>query len=73
MEDSGVQEDSILRWKVYEHQIRIGNEAMRTSQLGLLIDPKGDSSVSKVVPQLPCWTEALQWSKVIHKQILRKI
>jgi hypothetical protein len=35
-----------------------------TPQLGLLIDPKSDSSVSKVVQQLPCWIEALQESKV---------
>jgi hypothetical protein len=31
MEDSGVKEVSILRWKVYEDQIRVCNEAMRTS------------------------------------------
>jgi hypothetical protein len=36
-----------------------------TPYLGPLIDPKSDSSVSKVVQQLPCWIEALQGSKVI--------
>jgi hypothetical protein len=44
-----------------------------TSQLGLLIDPKSDSSVSKVVQQLPYWIEALQESKVIPKQPLKKV
>jgi hypothetical protein len=44
-----------------------------TPQLGLLIDPKSDSSVSKVVQQLPHWIEALQGSKDIHKQTLKKV
>jgi hypothetical protein len=43
---------------------RIWNETTRTSQLGLLIDPKSDSSVSKIVQQLPRWTEALQQRKL---------
>jgi hypothetical protein len=38
--------------EVYEDQIRVRNEALRTSQLGLLIDPKSDSSVSKVIQQM---------------------
>jgi hypothetical protein len=50
--NSGVQEVSILRWKSMKNQIRVCNEVLRTSQLGLLIDPKGDSSVSKVVQQM---------------------
>jgi hypothetical protein len=38
--------------EVHEDQIREWNEALRTSQLGLLIDPKSDSSVSKVIQQM---------------------
>jgi hypothetical protein len=38
--------------EVYEDQTRVRNEALRTSQLGLLIDPKSDSSVSKVIQQM---------------------
>jgi hypothetical protein len=53
--------------QVYGDQIRVRNKAIGTSQLCLLIDPKSDSSVSKVHQQLPCWTEALQWRKVILK------
>jgi hypothetical protein len=44
-----------------------------TYQFGLLIDPKSDSSVSKVVQQLPRQIEALQGSKVVLKQPLRKV
>jgi hypothetical protein len=44
-----------------------------TSHLGLLIDPKSDPSMSKVVQQLPCRIEALQWSKVTPKQPLKKV
>jgi hypothetical protein len=36
-------------------------------------EPKSDSSVSKVVQQLPRRIEALQWSKVIIKQPLNKV
>jgi hypothetical protein len=36
-------------------------------------EPKSDSSVSKVVQQLPCWIEALQGSEVLPKQPLRKV
>jgi hypothetical protein len=36
----------------YEDQIRVWNEAMRTSWLGLLIDPKSDPSVSKIIQQM---------------------
>jgi hypothetical protein len=38
-----------------------------------LIDPKSDSSVSKVVQQLSWWTEALQTKEAILNAILRKI
>jgi hypothetical protein len=55
--NSGEQEVSILKWKVYEGQIRVWNEAMRTSWLGLLIDPKSDSSVSKVVHCYNKWED----------------
>jgi hypothetical protein len=37
---------------LWRNPIRVWNEAMRTSQLGLPIDPKSDSSVSKVVQQM---------------------
>jgi hypothetical protein len=50
-----------------------GRDEDGTPQLGLLIDPKSDSSVSKVVQQLPYWIEAPQGSEVITKQPLRKI
>jgi hypothetical protein len=40
------------KMELYEDQIRVWNESLRTSQLGLLIDPKSDSSVSKVIQQM---------------------
>jgi hypothetical protein len=46
---------------------------MKTKLRNLLIDPKSDSSVSKVVQQLSCWIEAPQWSKSILKRPLRKV
>jgi hypothetical protein len=52
---------------------RSWDEDRKTSQFGLLIDPKSDSSVFKVVQQLPCRMEALQWSKLIPKQPLKKV
>jgi hypothetical protein len=36
----------------HEDQIRVWHEAMRTSWLGLLIDQKSDSSVTKVIQQM---------------------
>jgi hypothetical protein len=62
--NSGVQEVSNLRWKSMKNQIRVWNEAMRTSWLGLLIDPKSDPSVTIVVQQM---TLLDQWRKVILK------
>jgi hypothetical protein len=55
------------------HRLKWMKWRQETTQLGLLINPKSDSSVSKVVHQLPCRIEALQWSKIILKQPLRKV
>jgi hypothetical protein len=59
--------------EVYEDQTRVWNEAMRTSWLSLLIDPKSDPSVSKVVQQI----SLLDWSTTMEESytqaILRKI
>jgi hypothetical protein len=59
--------------QVYGDQIRVRNKAMGTSQLGLLIDPKSDSSVSKVVQQTTLMDISSTTEEAILNAILRKI
>jgi hypothetical protein len=46
---------------------------MKTKLRNLLIEPKCDTSVSKVVQQLPGWIEALQGSKATQQPLGRLV